>query len=128
MLKRYVITDKMTYREEKVWGILKDRYGQESAITSDEIKALTGINRFHLSAIVQSLRLNYKVPVCSNKWGNNKGYFLPTKESDIHATMVELEGQASKLIDVVNMLYRSAVDLSCNITYQDNKEEGHVNA
>jgi len=112
-MKRYEINNSnLTPKEKMVWDILKERYGKVNSITSGEIYKMTGIDRFQLAGIVQTLRLQYNVPVCANKWGENKGYFLPTNQQEIHATMDELEAQASKLIDVVSVLYNAGKELS----------------
>ncbi|WP_336786897.1 hypothetical protein [Paenibacillus sp. MMO-177] len=97
----------LSERERTIWVVLKERYGNENAITSGEVQTLTGIDRFGLAQVVQTLRLKHKIPVTTSKYGNKKGYFLPVKPEEIDATMTELEAQASKLIDVSSVLWEA---------------------
>lgn len=100
-------TSKLDEKETAIWNILKDRYGNEKAITSTMIEELTGLNRFVLSKIIQDFRLLHKIPVVTDKYGKKKGYFLPNKITEIEVTLAELEGQANKLIDVVSLLWQA---------------------
>ena len=105
----YDVNEKLlSPRELEVWNILKDRYGKQNAITSGEIEKEIGITRFHLSGIVQTLRITHKVPVCASKSGAKKGYFLPETKEEIINTMSDIEAQASKLLDIVTVMWSAS--------------------
>ncbi|MGE6227583.1 hypothetical protein [Paenibacillus chitinolyticus] len=110
-MKYSVHLKKLSEREKRVWQIISWRYGNENAITSTEIQNQTGIDRFQLAAIIQSLRLVHNVPVASKKHGKNKGYFLPAKSTEIDLTVADLESQASKLLDVATVLWKARKEL-----------------
>lgn len=95
--------------ELRVWELIKGRKGVRNAITSKEIESETGFNRFKTCRIVQRLRLNHEIPIVTNKFGANKGYFLPLNREEVKGTIEEMVKQAETLLAVVDILEKAVV-------------------
>lgn len=110
---RYVVEEgNLTQLELRVWNMLKERYGNDNAITAKDFEKSLGISRFHLCGIIQNLRLKHGVPIVSNKRSSlKKGYYLPVKLSDFNTTMVDFQVQADKMQSAVKVLEKARREL-----------------
>lgn len=94
--------EEMNHLEKRVFNLLPQ--GADNLISTREIEDILHINKRHIMDIIESLILEYQLPIGSFRNSDNFGYFIATNEQEKSIGTYSLEQQINtmkKRVEVV---------------------------
>lgn len=81
--------------------------GAENAISAEELRRITGLNKRQLEAAIEKERLHGQ-PICASCAAPKNGYFLPANREEIETYCRTLHSRAKKIYAVRSALQKAA--------------------
>lgn len=79
---------------KRVFNLL--RIGSDNAMTCKEISRLLNLTPRTVRECIRNLILKYKIPIIAKRKGNNRGYFIPSNDSELLQGIITLESQLTE--------------------------------
>lgn len=87
--------------DKKVLEMIRYRRGRQNAVSIRSIESRTGLSPRSVKLAVQTLRMNFRLPIGSSKDSERGGYFLMVTAEDIAAWKSDVLDQVKAELEVL---------------------------